>query len=109
VLTAVFVVPVSAFVTVVPGVGGGAGMRQVVWQFAACELHCIMQVVTFPVCASRILSSASEWFAAMQTAVAARRNVRPRMTPPCDGTITAPDPRHHSAATPVAHGLFKQA
>jgi hypothetical protein len=39
-------------VTVVPPMGvvvGGAGMTQPVWQFAACELHNIMQFVTVEV------------------------------------------------------------
>jgi hypothetical protein len=38
---------------------GTPGRRHVVWQFAACELHSIMQAVTFPVWASRILLSAT--------------------------------------------------
>jgi hypothetical protein len=44
---------VAAPVGVVPG------MRHVVWQDAACELHAIMQLVTIEVCATRILPAAS--------------------------------------------------
>jgi hypothetical protein len=68
-------------VTVPEGVAsGGAGMTQLVWQFAASELHDIMQFVTVEVtgdespvkgvatfgvvaCASRICSSAEAWCA----------------------------------------------
>jgi hypothetical protein len=68
-------------VTVPEGVTvGGAGMTQLVWQFAASELHDIMQFVTVEVtwlgspgrglttfgvvaCASRICSSAEAWCA----------------------------------------------
>jgi hypothetical protein len=77
VLTAAFVVLVVAGRGGRPVGGAVAGTRHVVWQFAACELHNIMQEVTFPVCASRILSLASELCAATLTAVAARRSVRP--------------------------------
>jgi len=44
-------------------VGGVPGIKHVVWQDAACELHPIMQLVTFEVCATRILAAASatEW------------------------------------------------
>jgi hypothetical protein len=42
-------------------------MRHVVWQFAACELHAIMQLVTIEVCATRILPAAgpAEWHSAI--------------------------------------------
>jgi hypothetical protein len=41
---------VALKVTVPEGVVvGGAGMTQLVWQFAACELHDIMQFVTVEV------------------------------------------------------------
>jgi len=43
---------VAALVGVVPG------MRHVVWQDAACELHDIMQLVTIEVCAMRIFAAA---------------------------------------------------
>jgi hypothetical protein len=39
-------------------VGGVPGMRHVVWQVAACELHVIMQLVTVEVCARRIVAAA---------------------------------------------------
>ena len=44
-------------------VGGVPGIKHVVWQDAACEFHPIMQLVTFEVCATRILAAASatEW------------------------------------------------
>jgi hypothetical protein len=44
-------------------VGGVPGIRQVVWQFAAAELHAIMQFVTVELCASRTLppACAAEW------------------------------------------------
>ena len=47
-------------------VGGVPGMRQVVWQLAACELHDIMQFVTLEVCAMRVLAAActGEWYSA---------------------------------------------
>jgi hypothetical protein len=47
-------------------VGGLPGMRHVVWQVAACELHAIMQFVTFEVCAMRIFvaACAAEWHSA---------------------------------------------
>jgi hypothetical protein len=43
---------VALKVTVPEGVAvGGAGMTQLIWQFAACELHDIMQFVTVEVIA----------------------------------------------------------
>jgi len=43
--------------------GGVPGIRQVVRQFAACELHDIMQFVTLEVCARwiRPVARAAEW------------------------------------------------
>jgi hypothetical protein len=68
---------------------GGAGMRQLVWQFAACELHDIMQFVTVevtwlgsPVCASRSFPSAKAPGVLEQTAAATTRIARPSMTCP---------------------------
>jgi hypothetical protein len=61
---------------------GTPGRRHVVWQFAACELHGIMQAVTFPVCASRILSSATARCAVAQTNIATRKTAKLRITPP---------------------------
>jgi hypothetical protein len=40
-------------------VGAVPGIRHVVWQDAACELHDIMQLVTIEVCATRIFPAAS--------------------------------------------------
>jgi hypothetical protein len=39
-------------------VGGVPGIRHVVWQVAACELHAIMQRVTVELCARRIVAAA---------------------------------------------------
>ena len=39
-------------------VGAVPGMRHVVWQDAACELHDIMQLVTIEVCATRSFPAA---------------------------------------------------
>ena len=61
---------------------GTPGTRQVVWQFAACELHSIMQAVTLPVWASRILSPANAPVALAQITIAARKNAKLRITPP---------------------------
>jgi hypothetical protein len=61
---------------------GTPGTRQVVWQVAACELHSIMQAVTFPDCASLILSPAIAPDAVADIAIAARKNAKLRITPP---------------------------
>ena len=47
-------------------VGGVPGIRHVVWQVAACELHAIMQLVTIELCATRIFPAAcpAEWHSA---------------------------------------------
>jgi hypothetical protein len=54
-------------------VGGVPGIRHVVWQLAACELHTIMQLVTVEVCAMRILPAARtvEWPSAIANPAAA--------------------------------------
>ena len=51
-------------------VGAVPGMRQVVWQLAACELHAIMQFVTIEVWAMRIRPAActAEWHKAIANA-----------------------------------------
>jgi hypothetical protein len=87
-------------VTVPEGVAsGGAGTTQLVWQFADCELHDIMQFVTVEVtgdespvkgvatfgvvaCASRIFPSAKAPGVLEQTAAATTRIARPSMTCP---------------------------
>jgi hypothetical protein len=65
---------VAAPIGVVPG------MRHVVWQAAACELHAIMQLVTMEVCATRILPAASaEWHSAIANPAAkSKRAIPPR-------------------------------
>jgi hypothetical protein len=61
-------------------VGGVPGTRQVVWQFAAWELHAIMQLVTVDVCAMRMRVPAS----AVELQIAAANpadKIRPAITP----------------------------
>jgi hypothetical protein len=52
-------------------VGGVPGIKHAVWQFAACELHAIMQFVTFEVCAMRVrpAACAAEWHSAIANAL----------------------------------------
>jgi hypothetical protein len=82
-------------VTVVPMgvVVGGAGMTQPVWQFAACELHNIMQFVTVEVTGVEsptkggvtfgvVACASTALFAPKQNPAAVSRMAKPRMTPP---------------------------
>jgi hypothetical protein len=63
--------------------GIGVGTRQVLWQFAACALQAIMQVVTVEDCANRIFRSADAPLAAAAViAATARTIVNFRISPP---------------------------
>jgi len=78
-------------------IGGVPGIRQVVWQFAAAELHAIMQFVTAELCARRILPAAcaAEWHNA-RVKPALKNNdaiAPPRMTHFLSARIIAPDKR----------------
>jgi hypothetical protein len=75
-------------------VGAVPGTRHVVWQVAACELHVIMQLVTFEVCATRILPAActGEWHNAIANSVATNK----RALPP-QRTMHFLLAKHHSA------------
>jgi hypothetical protein len=69
-------------VWVVPS-GSGVGTRQVLWQFAACALQVIMQVVTVEDCANRIFRSADATFAAAAVIAATPRTIANfRISPP---------------------------
>ena len=61
-------------------IGAVLGMRQVVWQVAACELHVIMQLVTVGVWAIRIrpAACAAEW----HNAIANPPTTSKRASPP---------------------------
>ena len=58
----------------------GAGKTQAVWQFAACALHVIMQLLTVEVCASLILSAATALDAPAAVKVMTRTKAKPRIT-----------------------------
>ena len=73
--------------------GGVPGMTQAVWQFAACELHCIMQFVVVDVCANRIFPAADA--AALMPSVAATSKMAANTM--ADRRMTAfPPPRRES-------------
>ena len=60
-------------------IGAVPGMRQVVWQVAACELHAIMQLVTIEVWAVRIRPAActAEWHNAIANPPTTSKRVSP--------------------------------
>jgi hypothetical protein len=60
-------------------VGCEPGIRHVVWQLAAWELHNIMQFVTFEVCARRIRVAVSAVELQIATANAAVHKITPAM------------------------------
>jgi hypothetical protein len=63
--------------------GIGVGTRQVLWQFAACALQAIMQVVTVEDCANRIFRSADAPLAAAAVIAATARTIANfRISPP---------------------------
>jgi hypothetical protein len=67
-------------VDVVEPLEAADGARQVLWQFAACELHSIMQFVTVELCARRILPSADAAAANASIATTANTTANHRMT-----------------------------
>jgi len=85
-------------------VGGVPGIRHVVWQVAACELHAIMQLVTVELCATRIFPAVcpAEWHSASanpaaktERAIALRRMMHflsAGIIAPSDGRGNAPAP-----------------
>jgi hypothetical protein len=79
------------------GAAGVTGTTQVVRQFAACELHVIMQLVTVEDWARRIFSPASAACAkTTANAVAARIDAKLRMAPPRLESLEEIGARHHS-------------
>jgi hypothetical protein len=59
-------------------VGSEPGIMHVVWQFAAWELHNIMQFVTFEVCARRIRVAACTVELQIATANTAMHKITPQ-------------------------------
>jgi hypothetical protein len=67
------VLAVALLVVVAAAEGGAPGTTQAVWQFAACALQIIIQVVAVDVCANRIFGSAKALPGAAPIAATVRR------------------------------------